>query len=296
MALFLGIDAGGSKTSCALADEHKILARSSGLSAKIQRVGRAEAARNLVNAVQACVAKAHGANIDAICMGVSGLSQPDVEDFLRGVLTPLGAKRVVLVGDHIIAYEAAFEGGAGIMVISGTGSIAFGRNQSGETARAGGHGTVISDEGSGYWIGRAALASLVRAQEMGRETTLKNVIFKAWAVNSIDEAVAKANSNPPPDFAALAPAVIAAGHEGDGFASDIVSSAAIELARLAATVRQRLWKTDESVTVCGTGGVLDNSLQLQLRLGLELSTMGMEWDDRPVEAVLGAVHLARTAT
>ena len=68
--------------------------------------------------------------------------------------------RVVVVNDALVALEAAIPGGPGVVIISGTGSIAYGRNAAGEAARAGGWGYVLGDEGSGYWIGRAALRAV----------------------------------------------------------------------------------------------------------------------------------------
>ncbi len=75
---------------------------------------------------------------------------------------------IYVAGDHVIAHRAAFGTSPGVLVISGTGSIAFGRNQNGETARAGGWGPNVSDEGSAFWVGREAVAAALRAFDFGK--------------------------------------------------------------------------------------------------------------------------------
>src|SRR2546426_12051867 len=120
-----------------------------------------------------------------------------------------------------ISLEAAFGRGPGVVVIAGTGSIAYGRNAAGQTARAGGWGFAISDEGSGYWIGRAAVASAMRSLDEEGKSPLLDTILKTWKLESLDELVVTANATPPPNFAALLPAGLAAANAGDPAASDV---------------------------------------------------------------------------
>ena len=89
---------------------------------------------------------------------------------------------IKVVGDMVIALEAAFGDGPGVIVIAGTGSIAYGRNREGQTARAGGWGFAISDEGSGHWIGRTAVAAAIGAwdEDPTRTSAMIEVLMKSW--------------------------------------------------------------------------------------------------------------------
>src|SRR5205085_1278058 len=74
----------------------------------------------------------------------------------------------------------------GIVIIAGTGSIVYGRNQRGEAARAGGWGHLIGDEGSGYWIGREALAAVMRAEDgRGPSTRMTADILEFFTVADV---------------------------------------------------------------------------------------------------------------
>ena len=120
----------------------------------------------------------------------------------------------------MIALQAAFGDGPGVIVIAGTGSIAYGRNREGQTARAGGWGFAISDEGSGHWIGRTAVAAAIGAWDEDPEldVPLIEMLMKSWNLQTIEQLVPAANSAPPPDFAALFPAVLSLADSGDRIA------------------------------------------------------------------------------
>jgi N-acetylglucosamine kinase-like BadF-type ATPase len=139
-----------------------------------------------------------------------------------------------------IALEAAFGAGPGVIAIAGTGSIAYGRDANGHTARAGGWGFAISDEGSGHWIGRRAISAILSAHDRGLETALTAMILQAWKLNTLDELVRQANSTPPPDFPRLFPIVLRAEDEGDSIARDLLTDAGANLSALAAIVVRRL--------------------------------------------------------
>src|SRR6185312_5902271 len=146
---------------------------------------------------------------------------------------------VVVVGDMVIAREAALQQHAGVVAIAGTGSIAYGCNEQGETARAGGWGFAISDEGSGQWIGRTAVSEAMRASDARRESVLLAKILGAWKLASQDDLVRYANSSPPPSFAELFPVIDQAAVDRDVIASDILTRAGAELAQLVLVVMHR---------------------------------------------------------
>ena len=167
MAIFLGIDGGGSKTSCLIGDETSILGSGSAAGSNVVRVGETQAREALSTAIrQACaVAQVTPSQIQRVCVGLAGAARPEVRDRVFAIISELIPGEVEVVGDIVITLQAAFGTGPGVIVIAGTGSIAYGRNTEGQTARAGGWGFAISDEGSGHWIGRTLVAAAIRASD-----------------------------------------------------------------------------------------------------------------------------------
>ena len=117
----------------------------------------------------------------AICLGIAGVDRPNDAAIVRGIMRRIGFNsRVLIVNDALIALETGAPGQPGVVIISGTGSIAYGRNAAGEAARSGGWGYVLGDEGSGYWIGRAALRAVLRAADhRGPATVLTPMLLDA---------------------------------------------------------------------------------------------------------------------
>jgi N-acetylglucosamine kinase-like BadF-type ATPase len=160
-----------------------------------------------------------------------------------------------------IALQAAFGEGPGVIVIAGTGSIAYGRDAQGKTARAGGWGFSISDEGSAHWIGRTAIASILRkVDELGpvsagpQASKLFQEISSIWHVESTEELARAANQGA--NFSELLIAVAAAGDAGDELAEKVLEQAGMELAQLAGIVLLRLFSEDSSqIHVALAGGV-----------------------------------------
>ena len=297
MPMFLGIDAGGTKTECAVADASTILGRATAGSCKLLKVGRERAARELAAAVHQALADAgcEMQDIASCCVGLAGASHPEVFAWTRKTMETLLDAPCVIVGDNLIALEAAFQGGAGIIVVSGTGSIAFGRNADGVTARAGGWGPTISDEGSGHWIGRMAASRAMRAWDAGRNSVLVDKLMASWRVRTREEMVALVNASPSPEFADLVPRVAEAAANGDASALQIMKDAGAELAELALSVLWRLWRDASGVNLCVAGGVLQNREPVRnaLRESLAAKQKGLIWDERPVDPVSGAIFLAK---
>lgn len=299
MALYLGIDGGGTKTDCVLGDATTTLGRFTAGTSKIHRVGKEAATNSLRAAIQgALYAAQRSANeIQHSCVGIAGASQPEVRQWLEATMKELVPGGLTIVGDNVIAHESAFKGGPGVLVIAGTGSIAYGRNERGETARAGGWGPVISDEGSGDWIGRAATAACLRALDTGASTTMMGRILIAWGVTMREDIIRLVNSFPPPNFAALFPQVLAAADDGDMLARDVLTRAGSELAQLARIVIRRLWPGDMVVKIAGSGGVIRNSSQIRqvLQNAIRSERPNIVWDDSVIDPTLGALYLARHA-
>ncbi len=168
----LGIDVGGSKTVCLLADDdERVLAEGREEGANLQGAGEL-ALEKVLHSVMEKTLEGTGVFPSAICLGIAGVDRASDEAVVRSIMSRIGYKaRILVVNDALIALQAGVGDAAGIVIVSGTGSIAYGRNDQGEASRAGGWGYVLGDEGSGYWIGRLALRAVVRhADGRGRAT------------------------------------------------------------------------------------------------------------------------------
>jgi N-acetylglucosamine kinase-like BadF-type ATPase len=296
MAHFLAIDGGGTTTTCAVADERTVLATVTASASNIIRVGEEQARNSLHSAIrQACsAARVNPTDVARTCAGVAGGARPEIANKVQQMIAEVAGGPVKVVGDMIIALEAAFEGGPGVIAIAGTGSIAFGRNAQGNAWRAGGWGYAISDEGSAHWIGRTALRFALRARDEGHDTELLAEIMRALNVAEFEGVVRVANA-PDCDFAAIAPTVVHLA-ETDQFARGVIAFAAKELAELADIVIRRIWDVKQHVPVAISGGVFRNSALLRELFYNELREL---WPavtpiEREVEPVNGALFIARS--
>ena len=277
----------------------------------ITRVGETCARESLHHAIHEACAMARIAlpHVQRACIGVAGAGREEVASVVRRIVAEVISGEVEVVGDMPIALQAAFGNGPGVIVIAGTGSIAYGRDAQGMTARAGGWGYAISDEGSAHWIGRTAVASLFREidqdTQQGKDdrtiaeaSTLFRELKTAWNLHSLDEFVRTANSNP--DFAALFPAVMTAADAGDALAQRVLTQAGRELAGLVRIVVRRLFAEDReslrAVPLAIAGGVFGHSPKVREVFCDEVHSLDRSFRVNPqvVEPVLGALQLART--
>jgi glucosamine kinase len=320
MPFYLGIDGGGTKTTCALADESSILATAVAGPSNVVRVGEGKARESLQQAVrEACTAAGiNPTQVSFTCIGASGAGRPDIVAIVSRALAEILPPPIEVTPDTEIALEAAFSGGPGVIVIAGTGSVAYGRNARGITARAGGWGFAISDEGSAQWIGRTAIAALLRERvlessnpdvfESANDSTLLHGILLAWDWKTIDDLIRAANTTPPPDFSELFPVVVASADAGDAIARQVLTEAGKELASIAEVVIRRLFPQStphpapESaaaacVPLAMVGGVFRHAAQVrnvfynQIR-GLHPCAY---LNPQVVDPVSGAISLARKA-
>jgi N-acetylglucosamine kinase-like BadF-type ATPase len=289
-------------------DEIRVLATATAGPSNVVRVGDAVARESLHQcAQQACAAAGIApAQIVQTCIGAAGAARPELAAIIRNVLAEIVGGPIDVVGDMHIALEAAVGAGPGVIVIAGTGSIAYGRDAEGTTARAGGWGFAVSDEGSAHWIGRAAVGAVLRASDLTdgtvqTRTLLQNgpyvaALLKAWGVTSVADLARAANSTPPPDFAALFPTVAAA---EDKTARQILTHAGRELAQVGDVVIRRLFAKGEveSVPVAMAGGVFRHAPLVREVFYNELRQLDSraEINPRVVRPVEGALRMARKA-
>jgi N-acetylglucosamine kinase-like BadF-type ATPase len=269
MRFFLGVDGGQSGTKALIGDETgRVLGAGSG--GPCNHAAAAEGRQKLVRAVRESVAAAcaqasldpHALHFAAACFGMSGGPQ-DKQAILREILP---ADVVVVTDDAVIALAGATAGEPGIVTIAGTGSIAFGRNAAGGTARTGGWGYIFGDEGGGFDIARQALRAALRAEEgWGPPTALVLALRDATGSADVNGGLHRFYT---PDWprsrvAALAPLVDEAAMAGDAVARDILHNAAQQLAVLTSAVRRQLWQPGEPARVAWIGGVFRSRILLE---------------------------------
>ncbi|MGI8766473.1 MAG: BadF/BadG/BcrA/BcrD ATPase family protein [Gemmatimonadaceae bacterium] len=233
----------------------------------------------------------------ALYAGVAGTGRETEQLELQNALTRRSlADEVVVETDAEIALADAFGESAGIILIAGTGSIAFGRSPAGVIARCGGWGIAFGDEGSGAWIGRRAL-SVVAAAHDGREpeTALTGAILTAAQVNEPEQLIPWAIAADKESFGALAPSVLAMAMQDDVRANSIIDMAVEELVLHIRALGKRLFLDDRAAfDVAFTGGLLGRGSLLRKRLERRLKTAvpGATVNSVEIDAARGAVKLA----
>ncbi len=278
MGLFLGIDGGGTKIECVLADEAgEILARASGAGANLRRAS-IDSLRDLLKSCLGALKGAAGLPAlqpVAVCAGFAGVSDPEARARAQSVLTEmLRPQHLYLVGDMEVALEAAVGAGAGVVLVAGTGSIAFGRNGEGRTSRAGGEGArfggdgqLTGDAGSGFDIGRGAVEAVLRAEEgRGPETILRDAELAVLGAENAEELAACLVPERAAELSSLVPLVTRAARRGDPVAGEILENAGTALAELALAVLRELNLAESNVGVFASGGVFSESPEVLNRV------------------------------
>jgi len=232
---------------------------------------------------------------EAVCVGLAGVDRPPVHRRLLAWLRKsIPARAHLLTSDAAIALRAALGDSAGIIVISGTGSIAFARDERGSVWRSGGWGVPFDDAGSGYDLGRKAIVAALRALDgRGPRTALSRKIRRALKIRNITRVILKPLS--PADIAALFPLVLDAARRGDRVALELCEEAGHDLAELAAALLKRLGWLRRSVPIVCAGGVFRSSPRIRRAFSRHLRVSAPS--ARPLllrhPAVKGALAMAR---
>src|SRR6185312_11694627 len=272
---FLGVDGGQSSTTAVIGDEHGNIAgwASAG---PCNHVSAAEAKEKFLRVFGECLSQAgtraglsqSGSEqarrwpFQSACLGMSG-GPADKASLLAGLIE---AEHLNVTDHATIALSGAASGKPGIVVIAGTGSIAFGQNARGEAARAGGWGYIYGDEGSAFDIVRQALRAIVREHEgWGGRTALTPALLEPAGAGDANELLHAFYTPvwPRQRVAALAPVVNRIAEDGDPIAIGILENAGHELAMLAAAVRRQLWPENAAMRVAWVGGAFQSSILLE---------------------------------
>jgi len=270
--LFLGVDGGQSGTTAVVGDESgRVIGVGRG--GPCNHVGKAEGRAKFLNAVGGCLRESGfgGAHFEAVCMGFSGGAE-DKDAYVRELIH---AEHYLITHDAAIALTGATAGEAGVIVIAGTGSIAFGRNAQGKMARAGGWGYVFGDEGGGFDLARQALRSALREEEgWGPKTRLRADLLNATCASSANDLLHRCYTDeyPRERVATLSRLVDEAARAGDAVALEILHAAAQQLAVIAGAARGQIFSAGEPCRVCYIGGVFrSETLLARFRMLVELT-------------------------
>lgn len=271
----IGIDGGGSKTNALLvALDGTVLAEAGSGPTNLHTVGVGNAARTLLGLIKTLCERVQCSadSLEQIVMGLAGAGRPADRAALSDVLFALARdqdfnlKNVQIESDALIALEAAFAGGPGIVIIAGTGSIALYRTEDGKVLRAGGWGRILGDEGGGYQIARAALNAVLRAHDGRAPHTLltehARVFFSIASIEQLIPTVRESGG----EIAGFAPEVFAAAASRDHVAARILVDQARELVELARVLAMKQ-PPKRKLPVALMGGLLetDNSYSRLVR-------------------------------
>ena len=278
MKLYLGVDGGQSGTTAVIGDETgRILG--TGEAGPCNHAAAGEGRAKLERAVSVSLAAACSAagldpavvEFESACFGMSG--GPDDKEAI--LAQAIHTRRLTVTTDAVIALAGATESGQGIIVIAGTGSIAFGRNSAGRTARAGGWGYIFGDEGGAFDLVRQSLRAALRMDEgWGPRTALRNALVVAVGARNANHALHRFYT---PDWprdrvATLATLVDRVARDGDAVALEILHNEAMQLAGFVSAVRGQLFEPADPVEVAYIGGVFQSEILLaRFRMLAELT-------------------------
>ena len=297
--LYLGVDGGGTRTTAWLADSRgRVLGRGVAGPSNPVKVGLPAAGRAILAAAKQARAGAVGTKLAAVCVGLAGADRPKISRPLALWLRKnVPAQSHLVTTDAAITLEAALGSLPGIVVIGGTGSIAWGRDPQGRTLRSGGWGSAFDDAGSGYDLGRNAVHAALRAFDgRGPRTRLVKTIPPALKLGRITDIISL--DLRPQEIAALTPLVIAAARDGDQVARGLLTRVGYDLAELAlALIRRFGRRRGPAIPVVCSGGLFKASRAVRLSFSWYLKHGAPRAQVRLLrrEPVEGALALARAA-
>jgi len=262
----IGIDGGGTRTRGVLFSRGQFSVQVKSGTTRIGAVGVGESSERLLNVISDLCEQGNidSAELDAVVIGLAGVWLEDEKKRSTKLLKTLARSQNMALNDLLVtsdaelAVEGAFEGGNGIVMIVGTGSIAVGRVGPDKLVRCGGWGIELDDEGSGAWIGREGLTAVVRALDgRGKYTKLAEILASINPSIMIDEprTIVKAYFERAFEYHNLSPLVMKSAEEGDEVCLDIIQRSSLHLIELLKALYHH-FKT-KTVHVSLMGGIMD---------------------------------------
>ena len=298
MTYFMGIDGGGSNLRVVITTHDLAICAQTffGETVNPGTVGRDKSAQTIQSAIQQTLAQANilPDQIAGVGVGIAGASAAHSANWLQEVIAEVTPQATAsLSSDTEIALVGAHGERCGVLILAGTGSVAYGVNAGGESLQVGGWGYLMDDEGSGYRIGMDALRGITRAGDgRGEETTLTHKILNHLNLQTPLQLIKWLYRSETPrtrDVAKLAPLVIECASNGDTVAYQIIQTASQELALLCSTVIRRLGM--QSPQIAFAGGLLQTPNLLNEQLCTLLNLPQIPEPQYP--PVIGAALLAK---
>jgi N-acetylglucosamine kinase-like BadF-type ATPase len=298
MNVVLGIDGGGTRTRASIVAGERVLAFAENGSIKRLRVGAQAAEENLRVLLDEVYKQAGLTGVAAASAGIASSKMPGVSEWINAVFRDFHVEESEIVGDEVIALDAAFRGGPGILQIAGTGSNTIGRAPDGGRETAGGWSSRLGDQGSGYWIGLQAVRRALKAYDREEPTRILESVGRIWGTSTMDEFVNVGDSTPGPDFAALAPVISQLAEEGDVVAAELLRQAAAELVESVLLVRAKLRRKHrlaQEVPVAWIGSVIGKAQPVREAFfaGLRVAVPEMPVFQQEVAGIEGAIWRAQ---
>ena len=301
MKYYIGIDGGGSKTVFAISDESgKILGTALAGSAFYKQIGEEGVIDLLRNGVaEVCrFAEGDATDIASVCFGMPAWGESPVNDKIieEKILSTFPEWNIHIVNDCEVGWAGSLELYPGINIVAGTGSIAFGKNEEGVTARCGGWSEWFGDEGSGYWLG-VKCVQLFSRQSDGRDERgpLYEIVRKELNL-SVDEEIIdlfeQEYLHKRDKIASLQKMLLEAANEGDVYAIDAYAQAAKELYDIVCGVKKKIF-ADKNCLVSCSGGIFKTGDVIRKPFMKLLEGDGMELTESKAEPYVGAVLLAK---
>jgi glucosamine kinase len=300
MNFFVGVDGGRTRSTVTVTDAQGVeLARVTGPAAVPRTAEPLTGSDALVRSITSAMRMAGLAPpATSLCCALAGAGAQLVRETISARLTAAGlASHAVVVTDAEAALQDAFGDGPGLILISGTGSVAWGRGSGGQTARAGGWGRMVGDEGSGFAIGIAALRAVMQAHDRrSPPTMLTERILTAISAKEAPMLVDWSERASKADIAGFAPLVLDAAEHGDAHAVEIVDDAAAALARHVHVLIERLGPWDAAPRLSFGGGLLTRASTLKTAV---IRAIGRDDEvvvnQAPLDPARGAGAIARAA-
>ena len=256
-SLCIGLDGGGTSTRLLAEDTHGRQWTEKGDTSNPRIVGVDRSAEVVTNLIAQAIRAYPGTKKFTVCAGIAGAATPSTQTGLKDLI--IGGfendfdPSIEVTDDSIIAYEAAFAGTSGILLMVGTGSMVLVRSTGGTFVRSGGWGYLLGDEGSGYSIGRAGMQAVTATIDAAQSTALASRAKAEFGLLTRDAVVDKVYGS---DYslAAFAPAVLEEAGNGDSQSLEIVNQ---EVERLVGRLRVLTEPGELSVpdTIKVTGGL-----------------------------------------
>lgn len=302
MKYYIGIDGGGSKTIFSIADENgKILGTVKAGSAFYKQIGEEGLMILLKNGVDAVCRFVKDDNMElaAVCFGMPGWGESPKSDYLlkEKLIQTFPSWNLHIVNDCEVGWAGSLLGEPGINLVAGTGSIAFGKNAEGQTARCGGWSEWFSDEGSGYWLGIKCI-QLFSRQSDGRDKRgpLYKIVRKELELSEDEEVIdlfEQKYLHQRDRIASLQKLLLHAANEGDEYAIAAYEQAARELFELVRGVKRQIFQGEACIVSC-SGGLFNVGDLIRKPLEKLLEEDDMKLREPKAEPYEGAVLLART--